>query len=172
MDRAELNLALGALTRTLNYYGKELDEDSASFWQHWLRDQQLEPVKAALVEHVKQSTYAPRIASLEKIMAEARERSGPRYATDLMLAQPTSQEAPPHVARAWSYAIRQWGGVASGMFADTKLSEQEIEDAIILVNQQVKASGNWDAIPPHLWMESLHGKPYPGGVAWKRRIAL
>lgn len=153
-----------ALHQAMAFFGKELDASATRMWLSAMRDVPGDDVIWALRESCSQLKHAPRPAHLRELLDERRESRKQRYQSAGDLPAPSVKPAPPNVASAWAWVIRQWGTDASTMFDDPGMTSDEVEDAILLVNQQVKRSGNWDAIPPHLWLESVQGRPYPGAA--------
>lgn len=151
-----------ALHQTMAFFNKELDAKATQIWLSSLSDVPADDVLWALEEACAKLKHAPRPAHLRELLEDRSESNQSRYQGPERLPEPTRNVAPPHVASAWRYVISQWGCTAADMFNDHKLDADQIEDAILLCNQQVKQSDEWEAIPPHLWLESVHGKPYPG----------
>jgi len=152
-----------ALSQVQAFFGKELDDLQTDLWMRAMRKYPMDLVKRALADYTEVGKFAPKPRDIIELIEGLRDQK--RRDNPAPLPEPKGKVASPEVARAWRYAISQWNSDAGGMFKDPNLTEEQIEEAIMLVNQQVKQSGNWDAIPPHLWLESVQGRPYPGEAA-------
>jgi hypothetical protein len=156
VDREELTDGLHALSQTYRYYGKEIDDTQITFWKHAMKRFELGDFKRALHHHIENSRYAPKISDIKESLSEMRENRSLEFRQQALPEKPVDV-APPHVAKAWAYVIRQWGGDASKLFADPKLNEEESESALMLCNEQACKNMNPEAIPPHCWLGHVWG---------------
>lgn len=154
-EREQFGNALG---QTLSFYDKKLDPQHMSFWLTALKGYDYQSIRAALIAHVSRGKYAPRPADIVSLIKEIREQNGPQYKALPNKSQP--EPASEEVRRAWTWLIRQWGGCGETMFADPKLTESEVEEALLLVNQQSFKSKKITAIPEHCFLESIWGCSY------------
>lgn len=68
-------------------------------------------------------------------------------------AQRSHTPAPEHVAAAWRWLIRQWGGVS--IFDDETTEASQVDAHLELCNRQAHHSKNPEAIPPKCWLDHV-----------------
>lgn len=152
-----------AITQVLEFFGKGADPDSVRMWLWSFQDHEPQVVIEALRQSIKQCEFAPRPAKIIKIIEEMREQKGQRFQS--LPEPPKGDAAPIEVSRAWTWVIRQWGKTGEALFSDPKLTEEEVEEALMLVNQQASKSRKITAIPEHCFLESIWGCSYEDAVS-------
>jgi hypothetical protein len=156
VHREEIADGLHALSQAFRYYGKEIDDTQIGFWKHAMKKYDLGDFKRALYYHIENSRFAPKISDIKDSLAEMREVSSINHRKQA-LPEARGEQAPPHVAKAWAYVIRQWGTDASQLFSDAKLGPEEVEDALELCNRQACGNLAPEAIPPSCWLDQVWG---------------
>jgi hypothetical protein len=151
------------LKETMEFFRKEVSKNDLRVWLDAVKGHSVEEIKAAFDNFLLTGKYAPKPVEIRELLHVERQRTGQNPSGEPQ--KPLPPPAPANVAKAWAYVIRQWGAAGAGVVADPKLTDEEIDDAVLLCNQQVKKSGEWDALPPSCWLESVQGRPYPGKSA-------
>ena len=160
MTNDEEQQALFALNQTVAFFGKELDDMQVKLWMRALRKHPLELIRKSLADYTEQGRFAPKPRDILENIDGYKDASRRQDSYEMLEKQP-SPPADLLTAKYWSWAIRQWGGCGASLYSDPKLTETEVEEAVLRVNQDVRKSGSWESIPAHIWLESVHGKPYP-----------
>jgi hypothetical protein len=146
-----------AITQTLAFYDKTLDALQMKFWLRAFSDRSLADVKRALMEYTASGRYAPKPVQILDLIDDHLEQQRRTESLATPALPESFQEAPPNVARAWAFAIKLWhiGDLVPSVRTD--LSDDEIEQALLLVNRQAQSSGTPTAIPPDAWLPDLWG---------------
>jgi len=160
MTQEEEQQCIYALNQVVGFFNKELDELQTDLWMRALRKHPYHLVKRGLADYTEIGKFAPKPKDILELVDSYKEQT--RRDTPLPAPEPTGEVASAKEARAWRYVISQWGGDGSTMFSAPNMDADEIEEAVLMVNRFVRESGNWDAIPPHLWLFEVHGHEYPG----------
>lgn len=157
MDRVELDDALHALTQTMLYYGKELDDNQMRFWRSYLLNENVVEVKAALLAHSHQSRYAPKISDVSDLIKQARQAGAPQYKA---LAPTPESNCPPEISNAWLYWIKRWHDFdLPGTPDQSAVSESQAEAWLVLVNQEAKRHNTPEAIPEDFKISDIWHRP-------------
>ena len=158
MTPFELDDCMHALKKTIAFYDKRLTDDQLGFWRAYVKKQDPEVFKRALIHYYENGKFCPKPSDIADVIAHLRvekeARAGPRAN-----AGPRVEPAPPHVARAWAYWInRMWETKIFSL--RNSVAPDEAMEMLILVNTQAKASGNIDSIAPDwriagIWEEGV-----------------
>lgn len=154
----ERDNVIHAITQVLEFFDKPSDAGSIRMWLWAFQDYDANSVIEALRLSIKQCEFAPRPAKIIKIIEASREQRKPQYVQ--LPESPAIDAAPDNVARAWTWLIRQWGETGKALYSDPKLSEEEVEEALVLVNEQSKARGEPTSIPEHCFLQNIWGCTY------------
>lgn len=139
-----------ALSETLEFYGKTLDDTQLRFWWSVMGDRDVRAIKAALNEYLKVGKYAPKPAHIMELMAEY------KTTKDYTPKPPLTTSCPPEIAKAWTWFIGQHCG-DMGLFERQDIPVELQEKYLHIVNHEARKYDNPDAIPDEYKLAEVWG---------------
>lgn len=149
-----------AITQTMAFFDKELNELQMKFWLRALSGRHPIDIKRALAEYTAQGRYAPKPVQITDLIESYHEQKRRNESLTAPKTEPPTV-ADPKVAEAWRYVISLWGG---SLFAKRPTTVEEIDEFTAICNLQSKASGKADAIPPEAWRQDIWGESREAAV--------
>ena len=150
MNMADEEEILSAVSMTVKFYGKPFDELTRQFWRRWTRQQtNKEMILEALRQYPNVGKFCPKPADIYSIMQEI---TPPRTT---FKEQELVDDCPEDVRRAWIYWMNEFWQMPIIATADLKalkqdkekISEEQAEEWLILVNHEAKKYNLPDSIP-------------------------
>jgi len=131
---------LSAISMTLQFYNKKMDDINRKFWRQWLRQQtNPELILDALRLYPNEGRYAPKPADIQGIMELIR----PPKST--FKQQVIIDDCPAEIREAWSYWLpRFWN---RDLPFKVTVDEDKAEEYLITVNKEAKRCNTPEAIP-------------------------
>lgn len=158
MTPIELDDCLHALKKTVAFYDKRLTDDQLGFWKAYIRKQDPNVFKRALVHYYENGKFCPKPSDISDVIAHLKVESDSRAGPDANRA-PLPPPAEPHVARAWAYWInRMWD---FPLFKSKDVTAEDAYANLVLINQQAAASNNPDAIAPDWRIQGIFAEGVP-----------
>ena len=155
METQERDDFVHALGQTLAFYNRDpLDRMQVSFWVTACSGKPVKRLKAALLEHVKHSKFAPKPADILQLvdnMGQTQSRN--------QLPPPPTTNCPPEIAAAWQWFIARsaQGSNLEGIFdSKSEIDMATQERYLHQVNHEAHKYSTPDAIPdefklPEVW---------------------
>ena len=134
---------LSAISMTLQFYGKKLDELQRKFWRQWLRQQNNpELVLDALRLYPNEGRFAPKPADIQQIIELIRPPKSTYKEKEI------EDTCPPEIRKAWIHWIpRFWDQPLPFKEQAEQVTEDQAEAWLILINQEAKRLNQPDSIP-------------------------
>jgi len=134
---------LSAISMTLQFYNKKMDDITRKFWRQWLRQQSnAELVLDALRQYPNEGKFAPKPADIQQIIELIR----PPKTT--YKEQELEDTCPPEIRKAWTYWMQKfWDQPLPFKAGQEEVTEDQAEAWLILVNEEAKKFNYPDSIP-------------------------
>ena len=158
MNAKEMDDCLHALGQTYAFYNKELDSLQVGFWRQFFNGKKPHHALTAIKNYAISGRYAPKPKDLleeyQKLKdADTVERS---YVTPALEAP----KCPDDVSLGWRYWLpRFYGNDVGGLMGKAdKVTDEQAEKLLFIVNKEAKAQGLIEAIPEAFRLEDVWGR--------------
>jgi hypothetical protein len=133
-----------ALVTTLEFYGKELDNQQWRLWWSVLKQLPPKSVLRGLRDYLAEGKYAPKPANIVELCSRYSE------GRSTIVKGPEPVRCPDHIAKAWQWYIAfSTKDTQFAMFQNAlDATDQEADDYIEIVNREAARLNQPDAILP------------------------
>lgn len=147
-----------AIAQVQGFYGKKLDQGSATFWLDALWGNDVQTIKNALIEYTKAGKFAPKPVHILEIMESHKARNRAKV--------PPPQAAPPKeydkvIGTAWLWFFKKSTAdsqLFKGMFDGQPDVDPDTEERYLrIVNEQARLYNTPDAIPDEFKLKEVWG---------------
>lgn len=156
MTPVEKDDFIHALTTTMRFYGKTLDQGQVKVWFKALSKYPIAHVGRALDEYPQVGKFAPKPVDILEILTEYREREAANQSRKDKPYTP----CPPDIAAAWRWFLGQTMDDSDnfkGIFSRTDIPAAQQEKYLHVVNHAAKEADLPDAIPDEYKLQEVWG---------------